>query len=181
MCTMAVLLLDSTYEPLKVISWMKAMSMVVTGAAEVIEETGDVVRSATLEWKRPSVIRQLAKFKRRGRVQFSRINIYMRDGWTCQYCGIKKSTRELTFDHVVPRAHGGPTNWTNIVTACRPCNHEKEDRTPEQAKMKLLKRPEEPKWLPAQMMIKLKKLPQEWMPYIDARSLTYWTTELEAT
>lgn len=177
---MAVLLLDSTYEPLKIISWMRAMSMVVTGDAEVVEESDGLVRSANAEWKMPSVIRQLSKFRRKGKVQFSRINIYMRDSWTCQYCKKKKATKDLTFDHVVPRAQGGKTTWTNIVTACRPCNSEKEDRTPQQAKMKLMREPEEPKWLPAQMVIKMKNIPKKWEAYLDVRSLTYWTTELES-
>lgn len=177
---MAVLLLDSTYEPLKIISWEDAMHRIVTGDAEVIEETDKLIRSAYVEWKLPSVIRQLKRFRRKGKVQFSRINIYMRDGWTCQYCKERKPVKDLTFDHVLPRAQGGKTSWTNIVTACRPCNSDKEDRTPEQAGMKLLKRPEEPKWLPIQMVIRMKNIPEKWMTYLDERSLLYWTTELES-
>lgn len=177
---MGVLLLDSTYEPLKIIGWERAMTMIVTGDAEVLEEDDDlVVRSASYEWKRPSVIRQLKKFKRKGEVQFSRINIYMRDKWTCQYCGERKMTKELTFDHVLPRYQGGGTNWTNIVAACRPCNDYKANRTPEQAGMRLLSKPEKPRWLPAQIIVKLKEVPKQWEPYIDTRSLLYWTTELE--
>ncbi len=177
---MAVLLLDSTYEPLKIISWMKAMTLVITGDAEIVEESEHLIRSASSEWKLPSVIRQMKKFKRKGKVQFSRLNIYMRDAWICQYCREKKQVKELTFDHVLPRAQGGVTSWTNIVTACRPCNSYKDDKTPEQAGMKLLKKPEEPKWLPAQMIIKMKVLPKQWATYIDTRSLAYWTTELES-
>ena len=178
---MAVLLLDSTFEPLKIISWEDAMHKVVSGDAEVVEETDYLIRSAYVEWKLPSVIRQFKKFKRKGKVQFSRLNIYMRDGWTCQYCRERKHTKELTFDHVLPRAQGGKTSWTNIVTACRECNHAKEDRTPEQAGLKLMKKPEEPKWLPAQMIIKMKVLPKAWEPYVDMRSLLYWTSELETS
>lgn len=178
---MTVLLLDSTYEPLKIIGWMRAMTMVFSGKAEVVEESENVVRSTNAAWKMPSVIRQLAKFRRKGKVQFNRINIYMRDRWTCQYCKEKKPTKELTFDHVIPRAQGGRTVWDNIVTACRACNHYKEDKTPEQAKMKLMKKPEEPRWLPAQMVIRMKQIPKEWEPYIDTRSLLYWTTELEVS
>src|ERR1035437_2840289 len=111
------LLLDSTYEPLKVISWTRAMTLVITGDAEVLEESDSLIHSASIEWKVPSVIRQFNKFKRKGKVQFSRINIYMRDAWTCQYCRERKQVKELTFDHVLPRAPGGKTSWTNIVTA----------------------------------------------------------------
>lgn len=177
----SVLLLDSTYEPLKIISWMKAMTLIITGDAEVVEESDHKIRSANSEWSMPSVIRQLSKFRRKGKVQFSRINIYMRDSWTCQYCLEKRQTKDLTFDHVVPRSQGGKTNWTNIVTACKPCNSKKDNRTPDQAGMQLRVPASEPKWLPAQMVIKMTKLPKKWEPYIDARSLLYWTTELEKT
>ena len=164
---------------MKVIGWQRAIYLVFSGKAEVVEESEGVLRSATQTWKMPSVIRQLVKFKRKGDVQFSRINIYMRDAWTCQYCGKKKSTRELTFDHVLPRSHGGKTNWTNIVTACKRCNDRKADKTPEQAGMKLVRVPEKPKWLPQQMVIRMKAIPKEWEPYIDMKSFLYWTTELE--
>ena len=178
---MAVLLLDSTYEPLKIISWEDAMFRIVTGDAEMVEETDIPIRSASREWKLPSVIRQFKKFKRKGKVQFSRLNIYMRDGWTCQYCKERKPVKNLTFDHVLPKAQGGKTNWENIVTACSPCNRYKDNRTPEQANMKLMAKPVTPNWLPAQMVIKMKKLPKQWEPYVDTRSLMYWTAELETS
>jgi 5-methylcytosine-specific restriction endonuclease McrA len=177
---LSCLLLDNTYEPLKVIGWQRAVYLVFSGKAEVVEESEKEVRSSSKSWKLPSVIRQFGKFKRKGDVQFSRINIYMRDAWTCQYCDRKRPTKDLTFDHVIPRAHGGKTNWTNVVTACRPCNSEKADKTPAQARMKLVKEPVKPKWLPAQMVLRMKEVPEEWKGYIDEKSLTYWTTELES-
>ena len=176
-----VLLLDCTYEPLKIISWTKAMTLLITGDAEMVEESDKRIRSATLEWKLPSVIRQLSKFRQRRKVHFSRINLYTRDAWTCQYCHVKKQYRELTFDHVLPRSQGGKTGWTNIVTACRPCNSKKDNRTPEQANMRLLRAPEEPKWLPAQMTIRLKHVPREWSLYVDPRSLIGWDTLISTT
>lgn len=176
---MSVLLLDSTYEPLKVIGWQRAVYLIFSGKAEVIEEGDTFIRSPSTQWRLPSVIRQFGRFRRRSEAQFSRINIYLRDAWTCQYCGKKKNTRDLTFDHVVPRAHGGKTSWTNVVTACRACNSFKADRTPKQAGMELIKEPVKPKWLPAQVVIRLKSVPDEWRGYIDEKSLAYWTTELE--
>lgn len=176
---MRVLLLDNTYEPLKVIGWQRAVYLIFTGKAEIVEESNELVRSASQEWKLPSVIRQLGKFKRRGEVQFSRLNIYMRDGFTCQYCGERHKAQDLTFDHVLPRAQGGKTSWTNIVTACRPCNRDKDNCTPEQAKMKLLKKPVQPKWLPTQMILRMKEMPKQWEPYVDLKSISYWTVELE--
>jgi len=177
---MAVLLLDSSYEPLRVIGWKRAIYLVFSGKAEVVEESESEVRSASQSWKLPSVIRQFGKFKRREKVQFSRINIYMRDGWTCQYCGDRKHTKELTFDHVLPRAQGGKTSWTNVVTACRGCNGDKADMTPQQAGMKLIREPVQPTWLPTQMVLRMKEVPEQWKTYIDERSLMYWTAELES-
>jgi hypothetical protein len=75
---------------------------------------------------------------------------------------------------VIPRSHGGPTNWTNIVTACRPCNNKKDNNTPEQAKMKLFKKPSQPKWLPNQAFFRARKIPEEWLMYADIRK---WTKE----
>ena len=177
---MAVLLLDSSFEPLRVIGWQRAMYLVFSGKAEIVEESEKEVRSAHQSWKLPSVIRQFGKFKRRDKVQFSRINIYMRDGWTCQYCAKRKPTKDLTFDHVVPRAHGGKTSWTNVVTACRKCNSNKADQTLQKSGMKLVREPVQPTWLPAQMVLKVKEVPTEWKNYIDEKSLAYWTAELES-
>jgi 5-methylcytosine-specific restriction endonuclease McrA len=176
---MNVLLLDSTYEPLKIVTWMRAMTLILTGKVEVLEQSDITIRSPNTTWIVPSVIRQLKKFKRNKRVHFSRINVYMRDDWTCQYCKLKKLARDLTFDHVVPRYHGGKTNWTNIVTACKPCNNKKDNRTPEQANMVLNKRPEEPKWLPSQVILKIKDIPPEWLPYIQSTIKTHWVVEID--
>lgn len=178
---MAVLLLDATYEPIQVIGWTRAMRLVFAGKAEVVEDSDNEIRSATQSWNVPSVIRQIGKFKRKGDVQFSRVNIYMRDSWTCQYCTKKKATKELTFDHVVPTSRGGKTNWDNIVTACRPCNLKKADKTPEEAKMVLKTKPSKPKWLPQQVVIRMKKIPEKWEAYVDMKSMLYWTTELETS
>ena len=78
------------------------------------------------------------------KVRFSRHNIYMRDGNTCQYCGLELPRTELNLDHVVPRAQGGRTTWENVVCCCVDCNLSKGARTPEQAGLKLLKAPGAP-------------------------------------
>jgi 5-methylcytosine-specific restriction endonuclease McrA len=169
---MGVLLLDSTYEPLRIISWMKAMSLIVAGNAEVLEEDDNsVIRSVKVTYKMPCVIRQLSKFKRKRDTKFSRLNLYLRDRWTCQYCGDKKLTKELTFDHVIPKNQGGLTNWINIVAACRSCNNNKADRTPEEAGMRLLNQPFKPVWLPAQVVIRQTNIPDKWMNYLDEKYL----------
>lgn len=84
----------------------------------------------------------------RRHVSFSRRNLYRRDGFTCQYCGNRASADQLTIDHVMPRSRGGLTSWENCVVACGTCNRRKGDRTPEEARMKLRRRPAPPRWTP---------------------------------
>ena len=104
------LLLNATYEPLKVVNWQKAITLWCQGKVEVIAVHDREVRAVSFSFKLPSVIRLLrfVKIKRRfDYVPFSRANIYARDNYTCQYCDETMATGELTFDHVEPDAHGG--------------------------------------------------------------------------
>ena len=134
-----VLLLNLTYEPLRVISWRRAVRLLTLGKVEVVEESEMEVRSVTFVIRLPSVVRLLRLVRRRNRpVRFSRRNIYVRDGFRCQYCGRRPPVEDLTYDHVVPRALGGQTGWENIVAACVECNARKGGRTPAQAGMRLL-------------------------------------------
>jgi 5-methylcytosine-specific restriction endonuclease McrA len=144
------LLLSQSYEPVKVISWQRAITLLTLGKVEVIEEFDGEVRSPSVVFKLPAVVRLVRTFKRfRKPAKFSRVNIYARDNYRCQYCGAKRLMEELTYDHVIPRSKGGKTVWTNIVTACAPCNEKKGDRTPEDANMALKRRPSQPRWVPA--------------------------------
>ena len=106
-------------------------------------------------------------------VTFSRRNIFKRDQFMCQYCGCRPKPAELTIDHVVPRAHGGQSSWTNCVLACIDCNHVKRDRTPEQAKMKLMKTPKRPTWNPVYSRHTMRI--DSWQKFV---SDAYWNTEL---
>lgn len=107
-------------------------------------------------------------------VTLSRRNIHKRDKFTCQYCGIQPGAEDLTIDHVMPRSRGGGTTWKNCVLACMDCNKRKDNRTPEEAKMRLKKEPVKPKWSP---LYSLRSLPIEsWKKFI---SEAYWQVELE--
>ncbi len=174
--TAQTLLLTAGYEPIKIISWQRAITLLTLGKIEVLEEYNDEVRSPTIAFKMPAVARLLRVFKRhKNRVKFSRVNIYARDKYRCQYCAHKLPMSELTYDHVVPRAAGGKTSWENIVTACQPCNSKKGNRTPAQAHMRLIKKPVRPKWVPI-MWLRLDRstAPQAWRDYL------YWTSELRS-
>jgi 5-methylcytosine-specific restriction endonuclease McrA len=142
----------------------------------VIESYDGEVSSPTFVIKIPAVVRLLRAFKRFQKpVKFSRVNIYARDRYTCQYCGQVHNITDLTYDHVKPRAQGGKTEWSNIVTACSSCNAKKANRTPEQAGMKLLSKPSRPEWVPALVIsVSRKSVPDAWRDYL------YWTGELES-
>ena len=172
------LLLNATFEPLKVIDWQRAMTLLVGGRVEVIEEHDRVVRAVSFSFKLPSVVRLLrfVKLKRRPVVQFTRANIYARDNYTCQYCDERFTAEQLTFDHVLPVAHGGSRGWENIVTACEPCNRRKGARTPEEAGMMLRLQPRRPLVLPPTMKVTIGyRTPEAW------RSFLYWHVTLDRT
>jgi 5-methylcytosine-specific restriction endonuclease McrA len=171
----AVLVLDVGMRPLRVESWERAICDFFLGKVEIVEYSKDrTIHSANRSWPMPSVVRILHHFKReRLQVKFSRINIYTRDGFRCQFCGLPGKTEELTFDHVLPRSRGGRTVWENIVTCCMPCNKHKGDHIPAEAGMRLLKVPRKPAYLPL-ITVKMdnRNLPSEWAPY--------WTTTLDS-
>jgi len=121
-----VLLLNLTYEPLKIINWKKAVTLLLLGKVEVLEEYNKEVHAVSFKIKLPSVVRLLKLVKwKKAPVKFSRQNIYERDNYSCQYCGRHMPPEDLTYDHVIPKSRGGKTVWTNIVTCCVDCNRKK--------------------------------------------------------
>ncbi|MEE8493827.1 MAG: HNH endonuclease, partial [Nitrospirales bacterium] len=145
------LLLNTTYEPLRVVHWQKAITLLWLGKVEVLEVYDRDIRGVSLSFKLPAVMRllKMVRLKDSHRaVKFSRINIFTRDNYTCQYCRHKFRTEDLTFDHIVPIAKGGRKTWENIVTACWLCNNRKIVRTPEVSGMLLFLKPAMPRWNP---------------------------------
>ncbi len=141
----SVLVLNQNYEPLNVCNARRALVLVEGGKAEVLEHAMNLaeLRSPSRSFRRPSVIRLVYMIKRpRPRVRLTRREIFMRDHYTCQYCG--KVGRDLTLDHVVPRHRGGKHTWENLVSACKACNHRKAGRTPQEARMRLAREPYRP-------------------------------------
>jgi len=169
-----VLLLNITYEPLKVINWKKAITLLCLGKVEVIEDYAREVHSVSFTLKLPSVVRLLKLVKRpKSPIRFSRQNIYARDRYRCQYCGKAFPGEELTYDHILPKSRGGRTVWENIVTCCVACNRNKGGRTPQEANMTLVREPTRPTWVPAiRITIRFKEVPETWRDYI------YWNVEL---
>lgn len=169
------LVLDQGYQPHRVVSWQRAIHMLFDGKIEILESYDEDIRSVTLTIKMPAVVRLLQRVRgRRQAVKFSRINVAVRDNYTCQYCGVKKPLSKLTYDHVTPRSQGGKTVWENIVMACEGCNATKSNRTPAQAKMTLRKAPVRPTFLPAvTMRFEMSSVPDSWMSWL------YWNGALE--
>ena len=108
-------------------------------------------------------------------VRLSRRNIFERDRNLCQYCGRRLPRHELTIDHVVPRCLGGGDTWENLVLACVQCNLKKGGRTPEQAHMKLRKKPATPKWMPRFGSPIPPDAIESWQRFVDT---AYWNTEI---
>jgi 5-methylcytosine-specific restriction endonuclease McrA len=151
------------------VSWEEAVSKIYDNKYEVIAEYAETVSSPSITMNVPAVVRsKKATPRMKKAVKFSRINVYTRDGFRCQYCGVKKPVDELNYDHVVPRSRGGPTNFLNLTTSCYPCNTRKGNRTPAEAGMKLRSLPYFPKSLPLHtLQLRNKEIVPEWVEYIQ--------------
>ena len=137
-----VLVLNSDYTPLNVTDIRRGFILVIKGKAEVVKEDTKKIVTTIGEFVRPLIIRLLNYVGfRHGAIKVNRRRILKRDGYECGYCGSK---RNLTIDHIIPRSKGGTNTWKNMVTCCNRCNNEKDNKTPEQAGMKLRVTPYEP-------------------------------------
>lgn len=140
-----VLVLNNDSSPLMVCSIERAFTLVYLKKSEMVKSAnGYKLHSVTQTFPMPSVIRlnRYVNAPYKG-VNLTRQNIFKRDNFECQYCGTK---RDLTIDHVVPRAKGGRDTWTNLVTACKKCNAKKGDNSPEEAEMMLRHKPHKPSY-----------------------------------
>lgn len=137
-----VLVLNSDYTPLNVTDIRRGFILVSKGKAEIVKEHAEKIVTTMGEFVKPLIIRLVNYVRfRRGGIKVGRRRIFKRDGYKCGYCS---STRNLTIDHIVPRSKGGGNEWTNLVTCCSKCNNSKDDKTLEEAGMKLRVTPYEP-------------------------------------
>jgi 5-methylcytosine-specific restriction endonuclease McrA len=165
------LLLTQGYQPLKVISWQRAICMSFLGKVEVITtHPKREIRTVSYVFPAPAVVR-LVRSHRIGphHVRFSRRNVYLRDRFLCQYCHARFPERELTLDHVVPRSRGGRTEWANVVACCVPCNRGKGNKTPDEAGLRLLSLPSKPFWRPSTAAhLGIEAIPEVWRDWLGA-------------
>jgi 5-methylcytosine-specific restriction endonuclease McrA len=157
------LLLNATYEPIHLVTARRAVLLVLRQKAEVVEESGEVLRSETRTIPVPSVIRlvRMVRIPYQAKVKLSRRALAVRDHGLCGYCG---RTGE-TMDHVLPRSRGGRTEWENVVWACKPCNGRKADKLLSEAKMALRTKPYAPKGR-AWIVIAVGTVDPQWEPYL---------------
>ena len=144
-----------SYFPLSLWPWQEAIKAVYLKRVNVAAEYEEVVRSEKLTLPLPSVIVLKNYVVPTKTVPFTRATLFLRDEFTCQYCGYKG--KDLTFDHVVPKSRGGKTRWDNVVAACQSCNLRKAAKTTSQAGFKLKKTPTKPS--PEVLLNKGKKFP----------------------
>ena len=165
-----------SYHPLSLWTWKDAVSALFLDRVNLVESYDKVVHSPSVEFKVPSVVALKRYVTFNGRPAFTRYNIYLRDDFSCQYCGNTFPARDLTFDHVMPRSRGGLTEWSNVVAACSPCNLRKANHTPEEAGMPLIQDALEPSVRRLNQVAR--RLPpsdmhHSWLDYL------YWDSELE--
>ncbi len=162
------LLLTPWYVPQRILRWQDAITMVFLEKADIVANYSSVVRSPSFEMPLPAVLRsKRAPARLRRGVAFTRTNVFGRDGYRCQYCGGRFDTRRLSYDHVIPRSAGGRTEWTNIVTACIPCNQRKGHLTCDDAGMWPLSQPVRPQTLPLFLPhLDTHQTPPEWHDFL---------------
>lgn len=162
-----------SYYPLSLWSWQETIKAVFLDRVNIVSEYDHAVRSPTFEMRVPSVVSLKSYVKPALYPAFTRFNVFLRDRFTCQYCGSKS---ELTFDHVIPRSRGGQTRWDNVVAACSPCNLAKANSMPSVCGMQPRQAPYRP------TVYELHRngrsfppnyLHESWLDYL------YWDSELE--
>lgn len=165
-----------SYFPLSLWSWQEAVKAVFLDRVNIISYYDRVIRSPSWEMRLPSVISLKEYIPANRRPAFTRFNVFLRDRFTCQYCGQPFPTHELTFDHVIPRARGGRTTWGNVVTSCAVCNLRKGSRLPHDCGMIPLSPPFQP------TVFELQEHGRAFPPnflHESWRDFLYWDTELD--
>ncbi|WP_050526392.1 HNH endonuclease [Pseudorhodobacter aquimaris] len=167
-----------SWAPLSAWSWQQALVAVMQERVIQVKSYDDVlIQTQRQAFEVPAVV-VLKRYRKRKHVPFSRYNVFLRDEFRCQYCGERLPANELTFDHVVPKSRNGHSTWENIVSSCGPDNLRKANRTPGEARMKLLRSPFRPTppeldRIARKMPLVKEELHNTWLDYL------YWSAEIE--
>ncbi len=171
--TAQVLLLNATYEPVRVIPIQRAVGLLMRGAAEGVDGIAARLNTPSTVFEVPAVIRlrYYVNVPRRGAV-WSRRRVMLRDSYACIYCGAQAGElhhgrtlvrTDFTVDHLIPRSRGGGNSWGNTACACRWCNHRKADRTPHEAGMRMRWEPKTPR---VNYLVASGEIPASWKAYL---------------
>lgn len=195
----STLVLNKSFAAVHICGMEKVMAMMFTGEAEAVDENlqcynfkdwvelsammgenrNGFVNTVTMKIAVPDVVR-LLRFNKlpQRQVKFTRENVYRHYKKKCCYCAKTLTTFELTYDHVIPRAKGGKSEWKNIVLSCKPCNARKADKTPGEAGMRLLVQPSRPEWKGSGTLCVMAPapMPVSWQQLIDR---AFWDSELD--
>lgn len=184
MLNSGVLVLNRSYLPIHVTSVRRAFSMIYQDLARVVDDRYEIFdfegwrRTATSGdsdvigtpsgWIRVPRVILLRVYDRipKRHIRYSRANVFARDKFTCQYCGSRPPRSQLNLDHVIPRSLGGRTTWENVVCSCVDCNRKKGGRTPEQARIGLIRKPTRPRWSPLMNVGVSSVHYEEWTPFL---------------
>lgn len=168
------LLLNGDYQPisiypLRALSLKDAVLKTMSGAAVVVETHDAELRSARTSMRPPSIIALKTYWPRKETVPFSRMNVLVRDGFRCQYCQCRLNMSDLTFDHVIPRSQGGPTNFGNIVAACFDCNKRKANKLA----MRPIREPvsPDPREMARLRPVRKSDIPASWVPWLESAGI----------
>ena len=193
----SVLVLNRSYMPVHITSLKHALCLVYRGLAKVVDEQYGLhdfkswsELSVSVHQEKIGLVNKAIRIPRvvllhfydrmpSRPVRFSRINVYLRDRHTCQYCGKHFATIGLNLDHVIPLSQGGKTTWENVVCSCIPCNLKKGGHSPEQAGMKLVKHPVKPQWSLLFRLFSGHTRYDEWKPFLNMVDFSYWNVELQ--
>ncbi|MBK8908671.1 MAG: HNH endonuclease [Rhodospirillales bacterium] len=167
-----------SYFPLSVWPWQDTIKAVFLERVNVVSEYERAVHSPTRRMRLPSVVSLKTYVPMTRRPAFTRFNVFLRDRFSCQYCGDSLPAENLTFDHVIPRSRGGRTRWTNVVTACGPCNLRKGHRVPKESGLHPLRPAYEPSAF--ELQENGRSFPPNFL-HESWRDFLYWDTELEAS
>jgi len=166
------------YEDYDITSWAE-ISQLKKELGEELNGYEDWINANEAPIEAPRIIRYLDYNKvYSNKVRFSRKNVFLRDNYTCQYCGKTMPLSKLQLEHVVPKAQGGKTIWVNTVCSCQECNNKKRDRTPEQAGMKLIRKPFIPRFLPTSKVQRFAWDKNRYGSWDNFVSNMYWNVEL---
>lgn len=180
-----VLVLNRSYMPIHVTTARRAFSLIYQDLARALNasyQTFDFEQwsllpagsngasvgtpSGSIRLPRVVVLVSYDRMPKR-HVRYSRVNVFARDRYTCQYCGVRPPRSELNLDHVVPRSLGGKTSWENVVCSCVDCNRRKGGRTPQQARFRLRRKPSRPRWTPLVSLAISHSRHEEWRPFLS--------------